>query len=114
MRSVLVLGVQVRLAALTHALLLAAPLAAQDAGTPVSPAAVEAPAAAAPSDPRAAEVHALLAGTLEVGVEPRSLFDVPLDDEAAIKVEAARVRALLRAAEEAARPARPRSRRGSK
>lgn len=47
------------------------------------------------ADERAAGVRALLDGTLDVGVEPQTLFDVPLDDEAALEVEAARVRALL-------------------
>ncbi|MFP2902726.1 hypothetical protein, partial [Corallococcus sp. 4LFB] len=47
-------------------------------------------------DPRWARIQALIDGTLDVGVSPQSLFDVPLGDEPALQVEALRVRALLR------------------
>lgn len=56
-------------------------------------------------DPRTPRVRALTAGTLAVDVSPQSLFDVSLEDEAALQIEATRVRALLRAIDEAARAA---------
>jgi Cdc6-like AAA superfamily ATPase len=46
-------------------------------------------------DPRVAEVRALIDGTLDPAVAPQSLFDVPLTDESAVRVEAVRVQALL-------------------
>jgi energy-coupling factor transporter ATP-binding protein EcfA2 len=46
-------------------------------------------------DPRVAEVRALIASTLDPTVTPQSLFDVPLTDESALRVEAVRVQALL-------------------
>ncbi|MDP3155793.1 MAG: hypothetical protein Q8N23_24180 [Archangium sp.] len=46
-------------------------------------------------DPRTALVHALRAGELELEVDPARLFDVPLDDEEAIHIEAERLRALV-------------------
>lgn len=52
-----------------------------------------------PDRDKAERVRALLAGTLAVSVVPDTLFDVSLTDEEAIRVEAARVRALLRAVE---------------
>lgn len=59
-------------------------------------------------DPRVAQVRELIAGTLDVSVPPRALFDVTLDDEAAVQIEASRVRALLRANDDALRvPERP-------
>jgi tetratricopeptide (TPR) repeat protein len=57
--------------------------------------------AAAPVDPRvaglqrtAADVRALIAGTLDVDLEPSSLFTIPLDDEPAIRVEVERLVAI--------------------
>jgi hypothetical protein len=44
----------------------------------------------------AERVRALLGGTLDVSIEPEDLFDVALDDETAIRVEAARLAAILR------------------
>ena len=46
-------------------------------------------------DPRTAQVRALLAGELELAVDPARLFDVPLDDEVAVRLEAERVRVML-------------------
>lgn len=74
---------------------------AGDAGAPdaaaLTPRAVE--AAASPSAERVevetARIRALLGGNLEVSVEPRELFGVDLDDEQALRVEAARLRTLL-------------------
>jgi hypothetical protein len=60
-----------------------------------------------PSDPRTAQIRALIAGTLDVSASPQSLFDVPLDDEAALHIEETRVRALLRAVDAVARPPEP-------
>ncbi|HET8932781.1 MAG TPA: hypothetical protein VFN67_05040 [Polyangiales bacterium] len=45
-------------------------------------------------------VHALVAGTLDPALDPQSLFEVNLHDEAALQVEAARVRAVLDATRE--------------
>lgn len=58
-----------------------------------------------PTDPRTAQVRELLTGTLDVAVSPQTLFDVPLGDEVALRVEAARLRALLRVVAGAAQPA---------
>jgi len=85
-----------RVSACVVALLVAPAAAALDAGSsqwlpagstslPVHP------------DPRAAQIGALLAGELEASVSPESLFDVSLDDEDALRVEAARLRAIDRA-----------------
>lgn len=74
--------------------------AAEDAG--VTAADADAPM---PDDPRVAWLHALMEGTLDVGVDPQALFDVPLSDEPALQVEAARVRALLQAVEPPPAPA---------
>ena len=78
----------------------------QDAG-PASPedagVAAEGPDARE-DDARIAEIHALVAGTLAVSVEPQGLFDVPLADEDAIGVERARIRTLLRAVDVDAGP----------
>jgi hypothetical protein len=79
----------------------------QDAGEPCAAASTDAALAPTSSDPRTAQVRALVAGTLDVAVAPQALFDVALDDEAALQIEAARVRAFLRAADEAARPPAP-------
>lgn len=49
----------------------------------------------APADPRVAQVWALLGDALGPEVSPQSLFDVRLDDELAVRVEAVQVRALL-------------------
>ncbi len=46
----------------------------------------------------AAHVRALVAGSLDATVDPASLFEVPLDDEAAVVVDARRLRLLLDAA----------------
>ena len=67
-----------------------------------------------PADPRIARVRGLIAGTLDVDVAPQTLFDVALTDEAAVQIEAARVRALLHAVEEAEQPLPPPSRRRAK
>lgn len=91
-------------------LLLAGPAASQDAGAPVASTTSDAASPAVSSDPRTAQVRALLAGNLDVAVAPQALFDVALDDEAALQIEAVRVRAFLRAADEAARPAEPAAR----
>lgn len=107
MQSSIVRRVIARAVAAAAILLLAGPAASQDAGAPVASASSDAALPAAPSDPRTAQVRALLAGTLDVAVAPQALFDVALDDEAALQIEAARVRAFLRAADEAARPAEP-------
>lgn len=59
----------------------------------------EAPAAPTPETPpadhRTAKIRALMDESLDPGVSPQSLFEIPLDDEAAIQVEAARLRMLL-------------------
>ena len=95
---------------------LALSAAGQDAGTQdASAPAEETPSPAVVS--RAAQVRALIEETLDVRVSAQDLFDVALDDEAAIAIEATRLRALIHAAQEAARPPepppRPRSRRAS-
>ncbi len=59
----------------------------------------------APLDARVAQIQALETGTLDVAIEPRSLFEVPLDDEESVGIETLRIRALLRSVDEAA--ARP-------
>ena len=41
------------------------------------------------------EVRALAAGVLDPTIEPGSLFEVSIEDEAAVRVDAARLRALL-------------------
>ncbi len=73
---------------------------AVDAGGDAS---FDAGAEAATSDPavvalagKARAVVALTQQTLDVAIAPPSLFDVPLDDERAINLEAARLAALLR------------------
>ncbi len=66
---------------------------------------------ATPPDPRTSQIRALIDESLDVAVAPQSLFDVPLGDEAAIRIEAARLRALLVAAEAAAKPEGASSRR---
>lgn len=90
------------------ALLLAASVA--DAGTPdagardagrVDAGSVEAQAPVDGGLPpeavqRAADVRALVAGTLEVAIDPTQLFDVNLADEAAVQLERVRLGALLR------------------
>lgn len=83
------------------------PASAQDAGTPPSEALADPPTLEVHPDPRTARIRELVAGSLEVDVEPEALFDVALDDETALAIEAARVRAVLRAADEAARPPEP-------
>ena len=73
----------------------AAPARAQDAGAETND-------AGGTRDPRALQIESLGAGTLEVGIDPQSLFDVPLADEEALAVERARLATLLRTADEAA------------
>ncbi|HTV24261.1 MAG TPA: AAA family ATPase [Polyangiaceae bacterium] len=46
------------------------------------------------ADTRTQQIRALTAGVLDDAVSPQSLFDVPLDDEAAIQVEVTRLRAI--------------------
>lgn len=85
--------------------LFAATAPAQDAGAPQAPAAeLASPAAASPADAPAAQIRALMAGALDVRASPQALFDVPLDDEAGIRVEAARLRVLVAAAAKGAGP----------
>ncbi len=81
-------------------LLYAIPATAAD--TPPATAATAATAGAATSEPevlppdsRIGWIEALSAGSLDVSVAPQSLFEVSLSDEAAIQVEALRVRTLL-------------------
>ncbi|MEZ4391594.1 MAG: hypothetical protein R3A48_10900 [Polyangiales bacterium] len=50
-----------------------------------------------PPDPRTALVRALIDDALPTTTTPSSLFDVDLDDELALRVEALRVRAMLSA-----------------
>lgn len=77
---------------------------APDAATTSRPVASSDPAAAPrPDDPArtaADRIRALIAGELDVAVAPASLFDAPLDDEAAIRLSAARIRLLLARAQE--------------
>ncbi|MEZ4334810.1 MAG: hypothetical protein R3F35_23880 [Myxococcota bacterium] len=59
-------------------------------------------AAAAPVETvaeRAAQIHALIAGDLDVAIDPRVLFDVSLADESAIAVERARLSIVIDAAD---------------
>lgn len=86
----------------TLVFLLAGPAAGETRGARPDAASVPEAVSESPSDPRPGHVRALLAGTLDVNVAPQSLFDVPLADEDAVRVEAARLRALVRAAEQAA------------
>ena len=78
--------------------------AAPDVPPPATtdPAAVTDPAAATvtelpAADPRVARIEELSAGTLDVAISPQSLFEPPLTDEAAVQVEALRIRTLLAA-----------------
>ncbi|MBI2372514.1 MAG: hypothetical protein HYV07_00810 [Deltaproteobacteria bacterium] len=62
-------------------------------------------------DPRVAQIHALIDGELDLSVDPVSLFDVPIGDEDAVRVESVRVRALLHALDaSASEPKAPASR----
>jgi hypothetical protein len=54
-----------------------------------------APAAKPAADPRIARIDALITGTLDVTIAPQSLFEISLSDDAAIQVEALRIRTLL-------------------
>lgn len=81
--------------------------AQEDAGPPSDLDAGTDAATSLPADPRVAQIRALLDGTLDVSVDPSSLFDVSLDDDAAIRLEIVRLEALLRAADEATRPPPP-------
>lgn len=87
----------------------AQPNDAMGAGTPGSGSASAEAAAEPTADPRVAKIRALTEGTLEVSVAPESLFDVSLSDDAAVKLEATRIRTLLRAANasKATNPAPP-------
>ncbi|MBK6682954.1 MAG: hypothetical protein IPG45_00645 [Deltaproteobacteria bacterium] len=85
-------------------LLSTSPAVGQDAGESTTATLTLADVSTARSDPKTPQVRALIAGTLAPEIDPQSLFDVALDDEAALQVEAARVRAILRAADEAVRP----------
>lgn len=79
--------------------------AAASAPGPAPPPPPSASAAAAPVTPpppaiadlrrRAERIRSLLAGELDPGIRPAELFDVPLDDEEAIAVEARRLEALV-------------------
>jgi len=53
-------------------------------------------------DPRPARIRSLIAGTLPVNVDPRSLFTVPLTDESAQQVERVRIATLLSVVDERA------------
>lgn len=66
----------------------------------------ENPPLAEPEEPdaRVANVAALIAGTLDVSVDPQTLFDVSLSDETAIEIESVRVRALLATVTESEQP----------
>jgi hypothetical protein len=80
------------------------PARAQDAGSPdAGDGGAESPLA----DPRTAQVRALLDQTLDIAVEPQSLFPVPLGDDTAVRLEAAKLTMLLKASSEAAPPAPP-------
>ncbi len=48
------------------------------------------------SNPRAEQLRAFLSGELEVDVEPRTLFDIELEDEVAVRVDEVRVASVLR------------------
>lgn len=78
------------------------PSAAQDApSSPTPPASAN---AATPTDPRPTQIQALQLGRLDPSVAPQTLFDIPLDDEAAIQLEAMRLRRLLPTANDTAQP----------
>ena len=64
----------------------------RDAGTATAP-----NSDAGVSDARVQQLRDLIAGKLSIDVAPQTLFQVPLDDERAIQIEAVRLRALLRA-----------------
>lgn len=63
----------------------------QDAGAEPG----EEAATAKEMDPRPSQVRAFLQGQLELSVDPSRLFDVPLQNEAALRLEAERVRLML-------------------
>lgn len=79
-------------------------LAQEDAGTITDIDAGTDAAASVPADPRVAQIQALIEGTLDVTIDPNSLFDVSLADDAALRLEIIRLRTFLQAAEEASRP----------
>jgi flagellar biosynthesis GTPase FlhF len=54
----------------------------------------------------ARNVRALVGGQLDIGIDPASLFEVAPDDDAAIRVEAVRLHAIVAATDEAARARR--------
>ncbi len=68
------------------------PALLQEAATPL-----EVPPSADSGDPRTARIEDFLNGRLDVAVEPQSLFDVVLDDRAAVALERIRLRTLLNA-----------------
>lgn len=84
------------------ALLLATQAQAGDAGLPTDAGVVDAGKEAGAVDPtvealrnETSEVRDLVADRLAVDVPPTSLFEIPIDDDAAVALEAARLRALL-------------------
>lgn len=81
--------------------------AREDAGIPDDLDAGLTADASVPIDPKVASIRALVEGTLDVGVDPQSFFDVSLGDEDALRLEIVRLEALLRAADEASRPSTP-------
>lgn len=83
--------------------------ASQDAGVSVPLALPGSPPSTQPSVSLIDHVRALIDGSLDVSVAPQSLFDVVLTDEAALHVEAVRVRALLSAVEVTALRTEPNS-----
>ncbi len=86
---------------------IAGPSRGQDAGldAPYDAEGDSATTEALPTEPRTDQIRALIGGLLDVSVEPQSLFDVPLDDEAAVEIEGVRLRALLRTVAESAQTA---------
>jgi hypothetical protein len=74
------------------------------AGSPSEPAVEAKPPVA---DAREAQIRSLIAGELDVAIDPQSLFDIPLSDEVVIGVERARVAAVVDVADELAKPTPP-------
>ncbi len=81
---------------------LSSPAFASDAGAPADARVDDGGLEAGAEDPTAAslvvttkEVRDLLAGKLAIAVPPTSLFEIPIDDDAAVALEAARLRALM-------------------
>lgn len=103
--------VLLRLTVVLWGLAVSLPVAAQEAGgsasasvshaAPSSSESSSAPPSAPPPyvpDPRTTAIRAFLAGKLDPIVDPESLFDGRLDDEAGIEVQVAHLRAVVRAA----------------